>query len=159
MKTIVRGLIATALFTLPGCLLEDTDDMSIEYSIEEEILEEGDPESDVDESESPLSVDDGFTVEDDPSRLGGNGCWIGSPNYPECQDDDDDWPDIDQPDCSAYSMCYCACRVANQCWNDASQCDDLAQCLNQCDANQPDNGVGCPFPSQPAQPTSIVQCL
>ncbi len=134
MKLLLPALCLS--LSLGSCMLDEMDDVSL------------DPTSD------EVFADDDASV----SYIGGGGCSIFSPDYPDCEEDDD-WPGIEQPGCTEYAACYCVCRAVHQCWNDSSQCGPLGQCLNQCDANQPSEVASCPYPSQPAQPTSILQCL
>lgn len=61
-------------------------------------------------------------------------------------------PTIPPPSCSGYSTCYCLCRWFNRCDQNPAECDDLADCLDDCDAEHP----GCPtpgggFPSSPGE--------
>ncbi|WP_428264637.1 hypothetical protein [Haliangium sp.] len=132
MKILLSALCLS--FLLGSCVLADMDDVS------------PDPTSD-----QALTEDDALAVDEAVSYIGGGECRFGSPDYPACL--------VEQPDCADYAICYCVCRVAYQCWNDSSQCGPLAQCLSQCDADQPDGGLSCPYPSQPAYPTTISECL
>lgn len=56
--------------------------------------------------------------------------------------------------CSGLSTCYCFCRFYHRCDLDPAECDPLAQCLNDCDAQYP----GCPYPGG-GYPSSIGECL
>jgi hypothetical protein len=44
--------------------------------------------------------------------------------------------------CAGYDTCYCLCRWRNRCDQNPAECDDLSECLNDCDAQYP----GCPYP-------------
>jgi hypothetical protein len=90
--------------------------------------------------------------------IGGSTCSAflpdGSPNpdWPDCNSTDGG--SLPGPSCDGYGMCYCFCRYYNRCDLDPNQCDPLAQCLNDCDAEYP----GCPYPGG-TYPSSIGECL
>lgn len=56
--------------------------------------------------------------------------------------------------CSGIESCYCFCRYYHRCDQDPAECDPLAQCLNDCDAQYP----SCPYPGG-TYPESIIECL
>lgn len=56
--------------------------------------------------------------------------------------------------CPGHESCYCFCRFYHRCDQDPAECDPLAQCLNDCDAQYP----GCPYPGG-TYPSSIIECL
>ena len=73
-----------------------------------------------------------------------------------------DWPDCNSTDggsvggssCDGIGTCYCVCRYNHRCDLDASECDPLTQCLNDCDAQYP----GCPYPGG-GYPSSLAECF
>lgn len=90
--------------------------------------------------------------------IGGSTCHAflpdGSPNpdWPECNSSDGG--SIPGPSCDGIGTCYCFCRYYHRCDLDPAECDPLAQCLNDCDAQYP----GCPYPGG-TYPSSIGECL
>jgi hypothetical protein len=78
----------------------------------------------------------------------------GSPNpdWPDCNSSDGG--SLPGPSCDGIGMCYCFCRYYHRCDQDPNECDPLAQCLNDCDAEYP----GCPYPGG-TYPSSIGECL
>lgn len=83
---------------------------------------------------------------------------------PTCPDSTPSLPGVEAPavvptiggggSCSGLSTCYCFCRFYHRCDLDPAECNPLAQCLNDCDAQYP----GCPYPGG-TYPSSIGECL
>jgi hypothetical protein len=74
--------------------------------------------------------------ESDPEALMIGGCHPSDPDYPECAEGDG--PTLPPGGCGGHDGCYWWCRQIYQCvgpyWD---ECDDLSDCLDDCDADYP----------------------
>ena len=140
MRTVQRiiPILLTALLATACDAMEEPPEDGAGYDVDEDF------EDDEDETASG----------DDAHRIGGLGdCYIGSPSYPGCVEPSG--PTIPGPSCAGHPICYCLCRVDHQCWNDPSECDDLGECLSECDEEAPN---WCPYPGT-SRPESVLECF
>jgi hypothetical protein len=82
----------------------------------------------------------------DGEAISEQGQEIGGPppcsRYLENGDPNPDWPgchsvDPPTPDCASYPACYSTCRTVHPCNTTPSQCNPLADCLDNCDSEFP----------------------